>query len=103
MRSAYTDSETRSKNISLNTWKKHPVYYRPHTSDRGIIYNILIQQGNKAEYYVPDEIKPDVIFDIGANIGITSIWLAKKYPAARIYSFEPVAENFEILEKNQAI
>jgi|GEM_PF-5552666 len=99
-RSAYTNPETRSSKLSIFRWNKHPVYYRAHTSDRGIIYNILIQKGKKAEYYVPDEISPNVIFDIGGNIGITAIWLAEKYPAARIYSFEPVAENFEILKKN---
>lgn len=35
-----------------------------------------------------------VIFDVGANIGFFSIYMAKAYPNARIYAFEPVAENY---------
>lgn len=35
-----------------------------------------------------------VIFDVGANIGFFSIFMAKAFPSARIYAFEPVPENF---------
>lgn len=81
-------------------YNSHPIFYRPGTSDYGLIYEILVLQGKKAEYYVPSEIKPSVILDIGANIGVTSVWLTKKFPAAKIYSFEPLPENFSILLKN---
>lgn len=81
-------------------WNNKPVYYRSGTSDRGLIYNILIRKGKKAEYYIPDEVNPAVILDIGANIGITAIWMAHMFPNARIYCFEPMRENFDILSKN---
>ncbi|WP_297298350.1 FkbM family methyltransferase [uncultured Brachyspira sp.] len=42
----------------------------------------------------------DVVIDIGANVGIISIYLAKKYPFLKIYSFEPVKQNYENLIKN---
>lgn len=42
----------------------------------------------------------DVVIDIGANVGIPSIYLAKKFPAATFYLFEPVAENYQNLVKN---
>ena len=42
----------------------------------------------------------DVIIDIGANVGMISIYLAKKYPFLKIYAFEPVKENFANLQKN---
>ncbi len=100
MRSRYSSSSDTDEKLSTYMWNKSPVYYRPNTSDRGIIYNILIQKGKKAEYYVPEEITPNIIFDIGANIGITAIWMAKKYPDAKILCFEPMQENFEILESN---
>lgn len=41
----------------------------------------------------------DVIFDIGAHIGASTIWLAKN-SKARIYAFEPDPENYKILCKN---
>ena len=42
----------------------------------------------------------DVILDIGAHVGIVSIYLAKRWPGARIYAFEPVWANFDKLERN---
>lgn len=81
-------------------YNSHPVFYRPGTSDYGLIYEILVLKGKKAEYYVPTEIAPTAILDIGANIGVTSVWLTKKFPAAKIYAFEPLPENFNILLKN---
>jgi FkbM family methyltransferase len=43
---------------------------------------------------------PLVIIDAGANIGQTCLYLAKWFPKAKIYSFEPVRETFEQLCKN---
>ncbi len=103
MRSRYLSSSDKEEKLSTFIWNKFPVYYRAHTSDRGIIYNILIQKGKKAEYYIPDEITPKVIFDVGGNIGITAIWMAKKYPGARVFCFEPMLENFEILKKTSSL
>ena len=42
----------------------------------------------------------DIVIDIGANIGMVSIYLAKKYPFLKIYAFEPVKQNYENLLKN---
>jgi FkbM family methyltransferase len=43
-----------------------------------------------------------VIVDCGANIGITSLFLAARYPAAKIMSVEPPPENFALLKTNVA-
>lgn len=42
----------------------------------------------------------DTIFDVGANIGWYSNHLAKKLPASKIYSFEPIPETHEQVRKN---
>ncbi len=42
----------------------------------------------------------DVIIDIGGNIGVVSIYLAKKYPFLKIYAYEPVLENYKNFKKN---
>lgn len=42
----------------------------------------------------------DVVIDIGGNIGMASIYLAKKYPFLKIYAFEPVKQNYENFLKN---
>lgn len=42
----------------------------------------------------------DVVIDIGGNIGMVSIYLAKKYPFLKIYAFEPVKQNYKNFLKN---
>lgn len=39
-------------------------------------------------------------FDIGANIGFFSLVIARKFPAAQVYAFEPCHETFETLLTN---
>jgi FkbM family methyltransferase len=41
-----------------------------------------------------------VIIDCGANVGLYSINLAKYFPKASIHAFEPLAFNYEILNRN---
>lgn len=45
---------------------------------------------------VPDH---TIILDIGANIGIMSVLLARHAPASTIYAFEPIPVNFKILKR----
>ncbi len=39
------------------------------------------------------------VLDIGANIGIMSVWLGKKLPASKIISFEPMPQNIKTLKR----
>lgn len=42
--------------------------------------------------------KDDILFDIGANIGLYSIYAAKK--GIKVYAFEPDSQNYGLLHKN---
>lgn len=42
----------------------------------------------------------DVIFDVGANIGIFGIRAVQNYPNARVFCFEPIPDIFDVLKKN---
>ena len=42
----------------------------------------------------------DVFFDIGANIGVFSIYAAKRHPNLSVYSFEPEYSNLNTLKNN---
>lgn len=42
----------------------------------------------------------DKLFDIGANIGVYSLYAAKLSPRAKVYAFEPEAQNFAHLCRN---
>jgi len=94
------DLKDKSHHIGSLTWNNKKVYYRTSSSDMTLIYEILLKSKYKSEYYLPKKLNPKIIFDIGGNIGITSIYLAKLFPDSLIYSFEPMPENFEILQKN---
>ena len=43
-----------------------------------------------------------VVFDVGANIGIFSIYVQRQCPDATIFAFEPIAPIHEALERNVA-
>lgn len=42
----------------------------------------------------------DIFFDVGANIGIFSLYAAKKYNNLKVYSFEPEYSNLALLKEN---
>ena len=44
--------------------------------------------------------KDDVVYDIGANIGLYTRLMRQWFGASYIYAFEPMAENRELLEEN---
>tara|TARA_B100000795_G_scaffold168412_1_gene126844 strand:- start:424 stop:1224 length:801 start_codon:yes stop_codon:yes gene_type:complete len=90
----------KSHRVTSLNWENIKVHYRTSSSDMVLIYEILLKSKYKKEYYFPENLKPKVIFDIGGNIGITSIYLASLFPDAQIYTFEPLKENFEILKIN---
>ncbi len=61
-----------------------------------MIYDTLI----KSEYYLPAPLQPNVIVDVGSNIGGSIIHFHRLFPSARIYGFEPHPDTFRILELN---
>lgn len=93
-------SKQKTNVINQYFWHEKPIHYRPGTSDTGIIYDLLLRPINKREYQIPTGIKPKVIFDIGANIGVATRLLKHHFPDATIFAFEPMPDNFSLLQKN---
>ena len=78
----------------------HTVSLRLGTSDIPTFDQIFLRQ----EYQSPN--LPDsaeVIVDLGANIGLATVFFGLKYPAARILAVEPDAENFAAMSLNTAV
>ena len=40
-----------------------------------------------------------IVLDIGANIGVMSVWLGKKLKQSKIYAFEPIPQNVKTLKR----
>jgi FkbM family methyltransferase len=75
---------------------KHPLYLRVATTDVSVYRQIFVER----HYDIPLDSTPGVIIDAGANIGLSSVFFALKYPAARILAIEPDKDNFEMLSAN---
>ncbi len=87
-RKKYTIFETRN-GLRIKT--------RKGTADKGIILEIFFDKTYNPKGF---EIKKDdVVIDIGAHIGIFSLY-ASTFTKNRIFCFEPIKENFNLLEEN---
>ncbi len=51
-------------------------------------------------YYTEIENPAPTIIDVGAHIGLATLYFAKHFPTAKIISFEPNPITFKILEEN---
>src|SRR4030042_5238997 len=76
----------------------HPVFLRPGTIDEYTFQEIFVMRDYGIEYLI-DGSQP-VIIDAGANIGLSSVYFASRFPNAIIECFEPEDENYALLLKN---
>lgn len=77
----------------------HPLHLRKSTSDIETFYQVF---GNLEYGDIPIKFSPKVIIDLGANIGLASVYFANKYPDSKIISVEPETSNFDVLKVNTA-
>lgn len=93
-------SGVRGLPLAKLNWRGRDVFYRPATSDPLAIYQVLVRSRDKAEYYLPPRLQPNVILDIGSNIGSSILFFHDQFPNAQIFGFEPHPDTFRVLEKN---
>jgi FkbM family methyltransferase len=86
----------RHKIYRLETTSGLILYYRRNRGDIQGIREILIDE----IYRLPQGAAPRSLVDLGANIGIASVWLAREYSLQAFAAIEPIPENFALLEKN---
>ena len=88
--------------LKFDALHEYSLTLRPFAGDLFVLYEILLSK----IYYVPDGFLPGnrvrVIVDCGANIGITALYLAARYPHATIYSVEPHPDTYVMLQQNTA-
>jgi len=76
----------------------HPVSMRVPSTDV-VTFRQIFMDG---EYEFDVVESPRTIVDAGANVGFASIYLACRFPGARILALEPDKRNFELLSTNVA-
>lgn len=78
---------------------KEPFSLRDNPYDYATFEEVLLRE----EYNIPLNFTPSTIVDAGANIGLTALYLANKFPQAAIVSLEPDTDNFKLLKENTAL
>jgi len=61
------------------------------------VYRDIFQ---RHEHLLDPPTEPKTIVDIGANIGLTSVYFANRWPKTRIIAIEPEPSNYALLLKN---
>jgi len=72
------------------------IRYRLNKGDLHSIREIWFQE----IYRLPFDSPSGVLLDLGANIGLTSIWLAKKFSFPQVIAVEPDPNNAALLRQN---
>lgn len=69
---------------------------RPGTTDFDTYEHVFALD----QYRIPIDFEPSIIIDGGANIGMSAIYYARKYPSSKIISLEVSPTNCELLTHN---
>ena len=84
------------------TWRGMDFFYRSNTSDVHVAYECFLH--GKRNAYASGNLPPasevTTVVDVGANVGASILFWRDRYPAAKIYGFEPEPGNFELLKRN---
>jgi FkbM family methyltransferase len=88
----------RSVSVATNCGTR-TVYLRENGSDLFTFYEIFIKRVYEGALPLR---QGAVVVDLGANIGMTALWLATQADAVRVIAVEPEASNFEMLQRNVA-
>ena len=70
---------------------------RNKSTDIQAFVNVWINEEYKQSKSIRDN---EVVIDIGAHIGLFTLYISQMVRSKRIICFEPIKENFELLEKN---
>lgn len=86
------------KNISFTFLSHTPLQIKVNDVEQlSYFFNIFYSEPFKITKTIDSS---PIIIDGGANIGMSSLYYYSKYPRARIYAIEPVAENVDLLRSN---
>ena len=93
---------------------KGSLWLRPHSSDIETFLQVFAEgQYDTSRFPQQEQLLADyrealarsetpLIVDCGANIGLSAVWFASRFPQAQIVAVEPAADNVELMRKNVA-
>lgn len=91
----------KKKNIIIKLRNGIKFNVRSRTYDNIVLNEIWLKNTyNPKGFEIKDD---DIVMDIGAHIGVFSIYAAVLTKNGKVYSFEPMPENYKMLKKNISI
>jgi len=84
----------------VNTiWNKRTnIYVRRETNDSEVVNSVMVYDEYKVTFFPYKS--GDVFIDIGAHIGTWSVLMAIYDSSFKIYCYEPIPENYELIKAN---
>jgi FkbM family methyltransferase len=90
----------KSRNITVSQNPKKVIkFYTPSLMASFRAKTIFTKEPDTIEWLDQNGSKDNCLFDIGANLGLYSIYYSKKFDA-KVFSFEPSFKNLELMARN---
>ena len=87
-----------SKKIFIDD-KKFIKFYKPSKTSSYRVKTFFYKEPDTINWMIKNGKKNKVMFDIGANMGVYSIFYAKKFNS-KVFAFEPSIRNLDLLTRN---
>ena len=103
------------KHVAKSKLFKGPITLRRTRSDHSAFWYCLVAEQYSVDHFPQAQRlnalyrdmvakgRTPLIVDAGANIGMSTVWLAERYPDARIFAIEPDNANYDLLAANTAV
>jgi FkbM family methyltransferase len=95
--SVFTSQALRQTVCQFNGHKM-TVTFRQSTGDVFTLYEVIGREAYRLPMQIGEEVK--IVVDLGANIGLTSLYYATLFPSAKVICVEPEPNNFDLLKTN---
>ncbi len=102
------------KCVQVHTLAGERIIYLYNREDKIIPGHMEITGHNWSDYMIEDffflikkytgnDVSDGIFLDVGANIGTTSIYVAKRFKGMRVIGFEPLKENYRLFRTNVSL
>ena len=85
---------------AIKILNKNLVFFTPNNLTKWLVNTMLTKETETINWINSFKKKKIIFWDIGANLGLYSIYAAIKHKNILIYSFEPSVNNLRILSRN---
>lgn len=89
------------KDVTINLKNGLKFIVRAKTMDRSVLKEVWLQ--NIYNQHGINVAEGDTVVDIGAHIGVFSVYAADRSKTGQVYAFEPFIENYKRLDRHKSI